>query len=127
MSDGEPCGCGGVAGDEPVPVPPPISVELPVPLPVPVCGVVFSEELGEAPEAYERLLNDALRGDTTLFMREDALEETWRIVQPLLDVPPPLETYANGSWGPASADRVVAGFSGWHEPWLGGTGITPSG
>jgi glucose-6-phosphate 1-dehydrogenase len=90
-------------------------------------SLVFSEELGEAPQAYERLLNDALRGDTTLFMREDALEETWRVVQPLLDAPPPLETYARGSWGPTSAERVVAGFSGWHEPWLGGTGITHSG
>jgi glucose-6-phosphate 1-dehydrogenase len=83
-------------------------------------SLVFSEELGEAPEPYERLLSDALRGDATLFMREDALEETWRIVQPLLDHPPPLETYARGSWGPAGADRVVAGFSEWHEPWLGG-------
>jgi glucose-6-phosphate 1-dehydrogenase len=83
-------------------------------------SLVFSEELGEAPEAYERLLSDALRGDTALFMREDALEETWRIVQPLLDVSPPLESYARGSWGPTSADRVVAGFSAWHEPWLGG-------
>jgi glucose-6-phosphate 1-dehydrogenase len=83
-------------------------------------SLVFSEELGEAPEPYERLLSDALHGEATLFMREDALEETWRIVQPLLDVPPPLETYARGSWGPAGADRVVAGFSEWHEPWLGG-------
>ncbi len=83
-------------------------------------SLVFSEELGEAPEPYERLLSDALHGDATLFIREDALEETWRIVQPLLDVPPALETYARGSWGPASAERVVAGFSGWHEPWLGG-------
>jgi glucose-6-phosphate 1-dehydrogenase len=83
-------------------------------------SLVFSEELGEAPEAYERLLFDALRGDTTLFMREDALEETWRVVQPLLDLPPPLETYARGSWGPTSADTVVAGFSAWHEPWLPG-------
>jgi glucose-6-phosphate 1-dehydrogenase len=82
-------------------------------------ALVFSEELGEAPEPYERLLCDALHGDTTLFMREDALEETWRIVQPLLDSPPPVETYAKGSWGPASADRVVAGFSRWYEPWLG--------
>jgi glucose-6-phosphate 1-dehydrogenase len=81
-------------------------------------SLVFSHELGEAPEPYERLLSDALHGDPTLFTREDAIEETWRIVQPLLDVPPPLETYRQGSWGPRSADRLVAGVSRWHEPWL---------
>jgi glucose-6-phosphate 1-dehydrogenase len=48
----------------------------------------FAEELGRPPEPYERLLDDALRGDATLFTREDAVEETWRIVQPLLDRPP---------------------------------------
>jgi glucose-6-phosphate 1-dehydrogenase len=75
--------------------------------------------LGEAPEPYERLLSDALRGDASLFTREDAVEETWRIVQPLLDAPPPVETYAQGSWGPHSADRLPAGVSRWHQPWLG--------
>jgi glucose-6-phosphate 1-dehydrogenase len=82
-------------------------------------SLVFAEELGEAPEPYERLLSDALRGDASLFTREDAVEETWRIVQPLLDAPPPVETYAQGSWGPHSADRLPAGVSRWHQPWLG--------
>ena len=68
----------------------------------------FNEELGEPPEPYERLLADALRGDSTLFPRWDVIEETWRIVQPLLDAPPPLERYAPGSWGPASADLLAA-------------------
>ena len=81
-------------------------------------SLVFSTELGEAPEPYERLLSDALHGDASLFTREDGVEETWRIVQPLLDVPPPLETYPQGSWGPRSADRLIAGISRWHEPWL---------
>jgi glucose-6-phosphate 1-dehydrogenase len=81
-------------------------------------SLVFSEELGEAPEPYERLLSDALHGDLSLFTREDGIEETWRIVEPLLDAPPPLETYRQGSWGPRSADRLVAGVSRWHEPWL---------
>jgi glucose-6-phosphate 1-dehydrogenase len=81
-------------------------------------SLVFSEELGEAPEPYERLLSDALQGDLSLFTREDGIEETWRIVEPLLDAPPPLETYRQGSWGPRSADRLVAGVSRWHEPWL---------
>jgi glucose-6-phosphate 1-dehydrogenase len=82
-------------------------------------SLVFSEQLGEAPEPYERLLSDALRGDASLFTREDAVEETWRIVQPLLDSPPPVETYAQGSWGPDDADRLLAGVSRWHEPWQG--------
>jgi glucose-6-phosphate 1-dehydrogenase len=81
-------------------------------------SLVFSEELGQAPEPYERLLSDALHGDLSLFTREDSVEETWRIVEPLLDAPPPLETYRQGSWGPRSADRLVAGVSRWHEPWL---------
>ena len=48
-------------------------------------SLIFSEELGDLPEPYERLLGDALRGDASLFTREDSVEETWRIVQPLLD------------------------------------------
>ncbi len=81
-------------------------------------SLIFSEELGDAPEPYERLLGDALRGDSSLFTREDSVEETWRIVQPLLDSPPPVETYAPGSWGPAGADKLLVGFPHWREPWL---------
>jgi glucose-6-phosphate 1-dehydrogenase len=82
-------------------------------------SLIFAEELGEAPEPYERLLSDAMRGDSTQFAREDGVEETWRIVQPLLDAPPPVESYAPGSWGPDSAKKLVAGCSSWREPWLG--------
>jgi glucose-6-phosphate 1-dehydrogenase len=81
-------------------------------------SLIFSEELGDAPEPYERLIGDALRGDPSLFTREDGVEETWRIVQPLLDAPPPVEPYRPGSWGPAGADRLVAGRPRWREPWL---------
>ena len=81
-------------------------------------SLVFAEELGDAPEPYERLLSDALRGDASHFTREDGVEETWRIMQPLLDAPPPVETYAPGSWGPASAAKLLAGHAGWREPWL---------
>ncbi len=76
----------------------------------------FEEELGEPPEPYERLLADALRGDSTLFPRFEVVEETWRIVQPLLDSPPPIETYERGTWGPASAERLAAEHGGWREP-----------
>ena len=53
----------------------------------------LTEALGEAPTPYERLLADALAGDGSLFAREDGIEETWRIVQPLLDAPPSVEIY----------------------------------
>jgi glucose-6-phosphate 1-dehydrogenase len=76
----------------------------------------FAQELGEPPQPYERLLFDAIRGDSTLFPRWEVIEETWRIVQSLLDSPPPLERYSLGTWGPASADAMAADHGGWREP-----------
>jgi glucose-6-phosphate 1-dehydrogenase len=76
----------------------------------------FAEELGEPPGPYERLLADALRGDSMLFPRWSVIEETWRIVQPLLETPPPVEPYEPRTWGPASAHALPAGHGGWHEP-----------
>ena len=81
-------------------------------------ALVFAEELGDAPEPYERLLSDALRGDASHFTREDGVEETWRIVQPLLDSPPPVQMYVPGSWGPPGGAKMLAGHPGWREPWL---------
>jgi len=81
-------------------------------------SLTFAAELGDPPEPYERLLGDVLRGEARLFVREDSEEETWRIVQPLLDAPPPVEPYARGSWGPASAATLLTGHPGWREPWL---------
>jgi len=78
----------------------------------------FAAELGKPPEPYERLLHDALVGDRSLFNREDSVEETWRILQPLLDDPPAPVTYKSGSWGPSEADQVVRGYHGWQAPWL---------
>ncbi len=82
-------------------------------------SLIFAEELGEAPEPYERLLSDAMRGDSTQFAREDGVEETWRIVQPLIDNPPPVQPYEVGSWGPQQAAKLCAGQPSWREPWLG--------
>jgi glucose-6-phosphate 1-dehydrogenase len=76
----------------------------------------FAEELGEPPQPYERLLSDALRGDPTLFPRWSVIEETWRIVQPLLDAPPPVERYEPRTWGPTSSHALAAQFGGWREP-----------
>jgi glucose-6-phosphate 1-dehydrogenase len=76
----------------------------------------FAEELGEPPGPYERLLADALRGDSTLFPRWEVIEETWRIVQPILDSPNPIEPYERGTWGPASADALAEPHGGWRDP-----------
>jgi glucose-6-phosphate 1-dehydrogenase len=78
--------------------------------------VSFLEELGSPPGPYERLLTDALHGDTTLFPRWDVIEETWRIVQPLLDDPPPVETYRRGTWGPRRVANLARRHGGWREP-----------
>lgn len=78
----------------------------------------FAEEGGEAPTPYEVLLLDAMRGDSTRFTRQDSIEETWRIFEPLLNTPPPVHPYAPGTWGPAAGDALVAGFGAWHGPWI---------
>jgi len=80
--------------------------------------MTFEDELGPQLEPYERLLRDAIAGDSHLFSREDTVEETWRVVQPLLDHPPKVEEYAQGSWGPEGAARLIRGCSPWHDPWL---------
>jgi len=80
--------------------------------------VLFEKAPGEEPEPYERLLGDALAGRNQLFTREDTVEETWRIVQPLLDEPGPVHPYAKGTWGPKEADRLTRGICQWSEPWL---------
>jgi len=78
----------------------------------------FSEEGGEGPTPYEVLLHAALVGDTTRFTRQDAVEETWRIMQPLLDAPPPVHPYAPGTWGPEEANKLVSGHGRWQDPWI---------
>jgi len=78
--------------------------------------VSFVDELGTPPGPYERLLADALHGDTTLFPRWDVIEETWRIVQPLLDASPAVEAYAPGTWGPSRANGLARRHGGWRVP-----------
>jgi glucose-6-phosphate 1-dehydrogenase len=80
--------------------------------------VLFEREPGSEPEPYERLLDDALRGDSQLFAREDSVEQTWRIVQPLLDDPGPVDPYPRASWGPERANGITRGVCAWYEPWL---------
>ena len=80
--------------------------------------VEFAEQGGEAPTPYEVLLLDAMRGDSTRFTRQDGVEETWRIFEPLIQKPTPVHKYAPGSWGPAAGEELVAGFGAWHGPWV---------
>jgi len=78
----------------------------------------FARELGEPPEPYEVLLHAAMVGDHQYFAREDSVEETWRIVQPLLDRPPEVRPYPRGSWGPEEAETLLRGHPRWQQPWL---------
>ena len=78
----------------------------------------FARELGEPMEPYERLLHAAMVGDHGLFARQDSVEETWRIVHPLLDNPPDVRPYPCGSWGPDAAQSLIRGHPRWQEPWL---------
>ena len=65
---------------------------------------------------YERLLGDAMRGDASLFARQDSVEVAWDIVDRLLASGPQAERYAAGTWGPAAAARMVERFGGWYDP-----------
>jgi glucose-6-phosphate 1-dehydrogenase len=66
-------------------------------------------------DAYERVLGDAIEGDTTLFARADYVDEAWRIVDPVLKSPSAVYEYDANSWGPAEADGVSPA-GGWHNP-----------
>src|SRR5512133_406788 len=68
----------------------------------------FAEQGGEGPTPYEVLLNAAMLGDSTRFTRQDSVEETWRVLQPLLDSTSEPRSYAKGTWGPEAADKLVA-------------------
>jgi glucose-6-phosphate 1-dehydrogenase len=80
--------------------------------------VLFEKVPGEDPEPYERLLGDAIAGNHQLFTRQSAIEETWRVVQPLLDEPGPVPPYERGTWGPEEAEKLLQGTGSWSQPWL---------
>jgi glucose-6-phosphate 1-dehydrogenase len=76
-------------------------------------------------DSYARLLTDAMQGEAMLFVREDAVEAAWRIVEPILDDATPVREYAAGTWGPAEADRLASTVGGWYNPgWA--PGMQPS-
>jgi glucose-6-phosphate 1-dehydrogenase len=80
--------------------------------------LLFQQQFGGQPGPYERLLGDALAGDQQRFARQDSVLETWRIVEPLIERPCQLETYAPGGWGPEGASNLTHGYGGWRRPWL---------
>ncbi len=67
-------------------------------------------------EAYERVLSDAMIGDSTLYAREDYVEEAWRIVDPVLKMATPVLPYKPNTWGPAERDKRLVPSGGWHNP-----------
>jgi glucose-6-phosphate 1-dehydrogenase len=71
---------------------------------------------GDEMQPYERLLGDAMKGDPTLFVREDSVEAEWKAVDSILGNVTPLFEYAPNTWGPSEADRIIARYGGWHNP-----------
>lgn len=65
---------------------------------------------------YERLLGDALRGDSSLFARGDSVEAAWRVIDPILEKAAPVFEYEPDTWGPAEAEHVMGGEHRWHNP-----------
>jgi glucose-6-phosphate 1-dehydrogenase len=78
----------------------------------------FAEEGGEGATPYEVLLAAAVEGNSLRFTRQDAVDEQWRIMQPLLDAPPPIHMYAPGTWGPTAAGTLLEGHGRWLGPWI---------
>jgi glucose-6-phosphate 1-dehydrogenase len=77
----------------------------------------ISQDEGDEMEAYERLIGDALHGDSALFARQDEVEAAWAIVDPILNASgTPVNDYAVGSWGPKIADKLVDDVCSWHDP-----------
>jgi glucose-6-phosphate 1-dehydrogenase len=83
---------------------------------VPTKLVAVQQGAGDEVEAYERLLTDAMKGDPMLFVREDAVEAAWAIVDPILGNVTPVHSYEPGTWGPAEADRLASDVEGWVDP-----------
>jgi glucose-6-phosphate 1-dehydrogenase len=77
--------------------------------------LVATHQRGDEMSPYERLLGDALRGDQSLFAREDAIEAQWRIVNGVLDNATPVYEYASGTWGPPEAGRLLEDPAGWMD------------
>lgn len=78
-------------------------------------SVDFASSLLARSEPYERLLDDALDGNPRRFARQDGVESAWRVVQPVVDRPGEVYSYARGTWGPDESDLLLSGRH-WHAP-----------
>jgi len=87
---------------------------LMVPMPVELSAVKYTTT--DEMDAYDRLLTDAMRGDQLLFVRQDAVEAAWAIVDPILGDCCPVEPYEPGTWGPSDSRELAAEVGGWHDP-----------
>ena len=78
--------------------------------------VSHNELFGSSNNAYEKLIEDALEGNSQRFARSDGIDQQWRIVEPVIDQPSKVEPYSKGSWGPASAAAIAEPYGGWQPP-----------
>jgi glucose-6-phosphate 1-dehydrogenase len=85
-----------------------------VSMPVELSAV--EDTMGDELDAYERLLGDAMRGDALLFVRQDAVEAAWSVVEPILGNATPVHEYEPLTWGPDAADQLATDLGGWHNP-----------
>jgi glucose-6-phosphate 1-dehydrogenase len=83
-------------------------------------------QAAEEMDAYERLIGDAMKGDLTLFSREDSAEAQWRVVDPVLSGDTPVYDYDPGSWGPSQAEEIARGICSWHDPVVNGDHAAPT-
>ncbi len=81
--------------------------------------LLVAHQPGDVMSAYERLIGDAMIGDTTLFARKDSAEAQWRIVERILGDNTPLHQYEPGTWGPKEAAQVARPAGGWSDPEVG--------
>jgi glucose-6-phosphate 1-dehydrogenase len=78
--------------------------------------LTFAQQAGSDIRPYDRLIGAALDGDRWLFARQDTVEAAWKIVDPVLGDAVPAHPYAQGSWGPPEADRLLPARDTWHDP-----------
>ena len=78
--------------------------------------LIMTEQPGSLTPPYQRLLGDAMRGDSELFGRQDIIEAQWRIVEPILRDPPACFEYEPGSWGPEAANALLGAYGPWRDP-----------
>jgi len=82
--------------------------------------LTLTEQAADDMPPYERLLGDAMRGQSELFARQDVVEAQWRAVEPILGNVTPLSEYDPGSWGPDEAQALIAENGPWINPQIQG-------